>query len=189
MELAKTKPEGVQRVDRHFRESGNLIKKTSRFTRGLFTTRAFARHFQILVTMVVMFLARRFRTIVIAMDIFAFSDATSSKVLMTLRVHAFNTICAVATVIDLHPDITIGAIKIELTFLFTTIAFATAVHFLIVAVTFYLDSIVTVAFRFYELASHRRNSGRWRRRRRYCTSGRFLLLGFNVNRQCHCRSA
>ena len=31
MELAKTKPEGVQRVDRHFRESGNLIKKDLSF--------------------------------------------------------------------------------------------------------------------------------------------------------------
>ena len=101
--------------------------------------------------MSVVFLARRFRAIV-AIEIFAFTDAASGKELTTSRISAINTVSAVTTVINLHPDITIVAIEVKLAFLFATIAFATAIHLLIVAVTFSMDSVMTVALRFCKLA-------------------------------------
>ena len=111
--------------------------------------------------MVAMMFARRFRAIVIAMDIFAFVNAASGKELMTFRIHAIDTVCAVTAVINLHPNFTIGAIEVELAFLFTAIAFATAIHFLIVVVTFCMNSIMAVAPRFCKLASHQRFCRRW----------------------------
>ena len=127
-----------------------------------------------------MLLTRRFRTVVISMEVFAFANTASDKVLVTLRVHAFDTVSPVATVINLHPDFAVGAIEIELTFLFTTVAFATAIHFLIVVVAFCMNSVMTIALRFSKLTSYQRlYRRRWRRK----GAGAFFLLGFNVNRQ------
>ena len=156
--------------------------------------------------MFAMTLTRRFRAVVIALGIFTFTNGTSGKELLGTRIQAFDTVGAVATVINLHPDITVTAIEIEIAFFFTTVAFATAVHFLIVIITFRMNSIMTVALRFSKFAVHQRFCRCWRRWRRgnICRTNRslrwwwrrrrsytrfLLLLGFNVNRQCHGRCA
>ena len=134
---------------------------------------------------VAMVLARRLRAIEIAMKVFAFADGTSGKELLVTRIHALDAVGAVATEIDLHPDVTVAAVEVEIAFLFTTDAFASAVHTLIVTVTFRMNSVMAVALRFRILAAyHRSRRRRWRWRRR-SDSGGFLLLGFNVDRQCH----
>ena len=97
-------------------------------------------------------LTRRFRAVVITMEIFTFANAASRKELMTSRIHAIDTVCAVSAVINLHPNFAIGAIEVKPTFLFTTEALATAVHFLIVVITFSMYSIMAVALRFCILA-------------------------------------
>ena len=104
--------------------------------------------------MLVMF-ARRFRTIGTILEVFAFTNGTGSKEPLVARIQAFDTVSAVATVIDLHPDVTVIAVEIEIAFLFTTHAFATAVHLLIVVVAFRMNSIMAIALRFSKLAANR----------------------------------
>ena len=99
---------------------------------------------------------RRIRTIDVMASLFAFANAVYRIELMTLRVHALDFFSAVTAVINLHPDFTIVAIEIELAFLIATIAFATAVHLLIVSITFSMNSVMTVALRFSKPASNRR---------------------------------
>ena len=111
-----------------------------------------------------MMLTRRFRTIVIALSVFAFTNGTSSKELLGTRIQAFDAVSAVATVINLHPNVTVIAIEIEIAFFFTTVAFATAEHFLIVVVAFHMNSIMAIALRFSKLAANRCRRRRWRRR-------------------------
>ena len=102
-----------------------------------------------------MLLVRLFHaTMVVAIKIFAFANAASGKELATLRILAFNTVSTVATVINLHPDITVIAVEVKLTFLFTTITFATAIHLLIVAITFSMNSVMAVTLRFCKLAGN-----------------------------------
>ena len=102
-----------------------------------------------------MLLVRLFHaTIVVAIKIFAFANAASGKELTTSRVLAINTVSTVTTVIYLHPDITIVAIEVKFTFLFATITFATAIHLLIVVVTFSMNSVMTVTLRFCKLAGN-----------------------------------
>ena len=104
--------------------------------------------------MLVMF-TRRFRTIGATLEVFAFTNGTGCKEPLVTRIQAFDTVCTVATVINLHPDVTVIAVEIEIAFLFTTHAFATAVHLLIVVVAFRMNSIMAIALRFSKLAANR----------------------------------
>ena len=99
--------------------------------------------------------ARRFRTIGAALEVFAFTNGTGCKESLSTRIQAFNTVCAVTAVINLHPDVTVAAIEIKIAFLFTTHAFATAEHLLIVVVAFRMNSIMAIAPRFSKLAANR----------------------------------
>ena len=102
-----------------------------------------------------MMLTRRFRTISTILEVFAFTNGTGSKEPLVARIQAFDTVSAVATVINLHPDITVIAVEVEIAFFFTTVAFATAEHLLIVVVTFHMNSIMAIALRFSKLAANR----------------------------------
>ena len=97
---------------------------------------------------------RRFRAVGSILEVFAFANRTSGKELLSTRIHAFDTVCTVATVIDFHPDVTVVAIEIEIAFLFTTHAFAATKHFLIVVVTFCMNSIIAIAPRFRKLTAN-----------------------------------
>ena len=107
----------------------------------------------------------RMRAVQIAMKIFTFANSARSKELFGAWIVALDTIGTVTTEINLHPDITIVAVEVEVAFLVTTVAFATTIHFLIVFVAFGMDSVMAVALRFRILANnHRSRRRRWRRR-------------------------
>ena len=124
----------------------------------------------------------------IAMDIFAFGNAADSKVLATALVHTFKAVCLITTEVDSQPSIAIGAVEVIIAFLFATDALTTAIHLLIVFVTFRMNSVMAVALRFRINALYRRwrwRRRRLRRRRRRCGTFAFALILINVNRQCH----
>jgi hypothetical protein len=123
------------------------------------------------------------RTMGMTVHVFAFPDRTGRKELATVRIKAFNAVGFVTTEINLHPNVTIGAIEVVIAFLFATDALTTAIHLLIVSITFCMNTVMTVALRFRINALYRRWR-RWRRRRSY--TFRFFLFLIDINRQCHC---